>query len=101
VPPDQFPIINARHRADLEAQQREHDAIMGGAEQASAEAHDAAHEALYNAVLVVPTTMPGVLALLALMGETRNDRGSLLDDDMMLDGITTVSEALRDLTAAA
>jgi hypothetical protein len=101
VPPGQFPIINARYRADLEAQQREHDGIMGGADQASAEAYDAAQVALHNALTVVPTTMPGVLALLAFMVEVRNDRGSFLDDDIMLDAIDTVSEALRDLTAAA
>jgi hypothetical protein len=85
----------------LEAQQREHDAIMGNAQQASDEAYDAAQEALHNAVTVVPTTMEGVLALLVLISQERNERGSFLHDDMMIDAINAASDAVLDLTDAA
>lgn len=101
VPPDEFPVINTRYRADLEAQIREHDAIVGDSEEVAAAAYGAAQDALHNALTVIPTTMAGILALLEFARSEREAVGAMFEDHMMLDALETVSEALRDLTAAA
>jgi hypothetical protein len=64
-PADLFPDDNKREHAELEAAIRRHDELLAPHEEPMDAALDLENDALWELVSTVPTTMKGVLALLA------------------------------------
>lgn len=99
VPADRFPEQNARHHAMFEPLRSQRDQIIGDSERILSEAQDATSEALENVSTVLPTTLEGVLALLALPAEWyERDYARSVGPEILASLCITVQDVLRDLT---
>jgi hypothetical protein len=94
-----FPTENAREHAELSAAEARRDARITPLEQAKDAAWDAEREALGELVVTVPTTMPGVMAMLEF------HRGWLgRDDEIEVEYLSclveSVQQALEEMQTA-
>jgi len=98
TPVDLYPLENEREHAELSSAIARRDARLIPAEEALEAAWDAEREALGQLVQTVPTTMPGVMAMLELHRDWANGDDAI-DADYLSCLVESVHQALEEMTA--